>query len=115
MIDYLNNLAEKSPVARDPVFTAGTKVLDEYNSEPTDTDTMEAIRDEPLRVVPKQTDLSNPLSEPLTESAATTSVVIAAADIDAEAVLLVGSVTVDVPTLQPVLLRIWSHSQKGVI
>ena len=60
-------------------------------------DTMEAIRDEPLRVVPKQTDLSNPLSEPLTESVATTSVVIAAADIDAEAVLLLGSVTVDVP------------------
>ena len=61
MIDYLNNLAEKSPVAHDPVFRAGTRVLDVENFEPTDIDTMEAIRDGPLKVVPKQTDLSNPL------------------------------------------------------
>ena len=102
VIDYLNKLAEKHPVSKDPKFSVGGREVEEADDAPMGAAAMEALRDGPVRVVPSQSDLANPVSEPAVEELAGTRVVDAAMDISDSILPTVEATTVDAVPMDPV-------------
>jgi len=68
VIDHLNNLAGKTPVARDPIFAIGERAIEEADISHTEELTREHIRDGPVRIVPSHSELADPTSEPTIEA-----------------------------------------------
>ena len=102
VIEYLNKLADKYPVSRDPQFIVGNRALDDdIEADPLDSAHAAAISDGPLCVIPNQNDLAHFASEPSTDPPTQTTVVEAATDQTAQAtstVEPVADVPIDVPT-----------------
>ena len=75
VIELLNKLAEKQPVSRDPKFSVGGQEIGEPEAEP-DEHPAEAIRDGPVRYIPEQESLANPISDPTLEVTSGTTVLL---------------------------------------
>jgi hypothetical protein len=120
VIDYLNKLSEKSPVSRDPIFKVGERALDEDHDdqqEPIDEATSEAIRGGPMRIIPSQSDLNLPTSEPVSDTSMQTRVVDAATDTTEQSTTIVEHVTDDttyVPSEDPTNVQAVSDEQEGL-